>query len=271
MLSQIEPITRSQQLLRRAKEAAGNSIYGQRIDKVATYTARLDEIRSRMTRNRENVPSTRALPRMPSDLKIDGKLDDLFWRQTRAPRLTDLQTGKKPRIETRFHIAWAQDGALCLGVRCEEPDMENLAIGATENHDTGIWDGDFIDVLIETQVHSYYQITINPAGAITDLDRGPGKKKNHRWNSNAEVAVHRGEDYWTAEVRLPNAGPMAEEVDPEMGIAGRLPTGANPWFINVCRQRIRGKHVELSAWSPTGTDRFNVPERFGEIYMKPIR
>jgi hypothetical protein len=126
-------------------------------------------------------------------------------------------------------------------------------------------------VLIETQVHSYYQITINPAGAITDLDRGPGKKKGHRWNSNAEVAVHRGEDYWTAEVRLPNAGPMAEEVDPEIGIAGRLPTGANPWFINVCRQRIRGKHVELSAWSPTGTDRFNVPERFGEIYMKPIR
>lgn len=118
------------QLERGIDGSLSEHVWAQRIDKVATYTARLDEIRSHMTRNRENVPSTRALPRMPSDLNIDGKLDDVFWKQTRDPRLTDLQTGKNLRIETRFHIAWAQDGALCLGVRCEEPDMEKSTFAA---------------------------------------------------------------------------------------------------------------------------------------------
>ncbi|MDF1810783.1 MAG: DUF4838 domain-containing protein [Verrucomicrobiales bacterium] len=271
MLSQAEPITQSQQLLQKARQTAGDSIYGQRIDKVSTYTARLEEIRSRLTRDRENIPATRALPRMPADLTIDGKLDDVFWKQTRQPRLRNAQTGKKPRVGTRFNIAWAKDGALCLGIRCDEPDMANLAICTTENNDAVIRDGDFVDILIETQVHSWYQITINPSGAITDLSRGPGKTKNHQWNSNAEMVVHRGEDHWTAEIRLPNGGPMAAEVDPDVGIAGRLPSGANPWYINVCRQRIRGKEVELSAWSPTGTEKFSVPEKFGEIYIKPIR
>lgn len=271
MLSQAEPIARSQQLLQKAKELAGESIYGQRIRKVVNYTARLEEIRGRLTRYRENIPATRALPRMPGDLKIDGKLDDVFLKQTRQARLTDLQTGDKPLIGTRFNIAWSRDGALCLGIHSDEPDIENLAIGATESHDAGIRDGDFIDILIETQVHSWYQITINPAGAIVDIDRRQGKAENHLWDSKAEVAVHRGEDYWTAEVRLPNAGPMAAEVDPDIGIAGRVPTGANPWYINVCRQRIRDGEAELSAWSPTGTGQFNVPDKFGEIYMKPIR
>jgi hypothetical protein len=53
-----------------------------------------------------------------------------------------------------------------------------------------------------------------------------------------------------------------------LSIAGRVPTSTYPWFINVCRQRVRGKDVELSAWSSTGTDRFNVPQKFGKIYIK---
>ena len=268
MLSNVEPITRSLDLLQKARAAAGETVYGQRVDKIVTYTARLNEIRQRMTQKRENVPDVRALPRPASDLTLDGKLDDKFWRQTRTPRMMEIQTGRKPFLQTRFHIAWARNGALCLGLRCDETDMKNLALGATEDNDPGIWMGDFIDVLIETQVHSYYQITLNPAGAVMDLDRGAGKKKNYAWSSNAEVAVHHGEDYWSAEVRLPCAGPMAEEIDPLLGIAGRVPTSTYPWYINVCRQRVRGKDVELSAWSPTGTDRFNVPARFGKIYIK---
>jgi hypothetical protein len=57
---------------------------------------------------------------------------------------------------------------------------------------------------------------------------------NYAWSSNAEVAVHRGEDDWTAEVPLPRAEPTAEEIDPEIGIAGRVPAKTYPWFINVC-------------------------------------
>lgn len=267
MLNEVEPIDTSQALLQAAKAKAGDSVYGERIDKIVVYTERLNEIRNRMTKERVDIPEVRALARQSKDLTMDGKLDDDFWHQTRAPRMSEVQTGANPGIRTTVHFAWAGD-SLYLGIRCEEPDMANLAIGAKENNNPSIWMGDFIDILLETQIHSYYQITISPAGAIMDLDRGPGKKKDYTWESNAQVAIHQGEDFWSAEVRLPNAGPMAEEIDPSIGISGRTPTSANPWYVNVCRQRIRGDNAALSAWSPTGTGRFNVLERFGKVYIK---
>jgi len=60
----------------------------------------------------------------------------------------------------------------------------------------------------------------------------------------------------------------AKEIDPLNGIAGTKPSETYPWFINVCRQRVRDKDIELSAWSPTGKDRFNVPRKFGKVYAK---
>ena len=76
MLSDVEPINRSLELLQQARTAAGDTVYGRRIDKIAAYTKRLNEIRDRMTKKRENVPSTRALPRQTKDIKLDGRLDD---------------------------------------------------------------------------------------------------------------------------------------------------------------------------------------------------
>ncbi len=268
MLTDVEPIIHSQQLLQRARAAAGETIHGQRVARVAAYTARLDEIRNRMTRKRENVPGRRALTRDPADLKLDGKLDDKFWTQTRSPQLVDLRTGNTPRLRTRVHLASTRNGNLFLGLHCDEPDMKHLAVTTEENDDSAIRKGDFIDILIETQTHSYYQITLNPAGAIMDVDHRSGKKPNLQWQSNAEVAVHHCDGFWTAEIRLPCAGPMAEEIDPDDGISGRVPTKTYPWHINVGRQRVRGKDIELSAWSPTGSDRFDIPEKFAMLYTK---
>jgi hypothetical protein len=67
---------------------------------------------------------------------------------------------------------------------------------------------------------------------------------------------------------LPCSHEFPEDIDPLGGIAGRPPTSTYPWQINVCRQRIRGKEVELSAWSPTDKPRFTEPSKFGTIYIK---
>ena len=268
MLTEVEPIVQSQKLLQRAQRAAGESIHGQRVARVAGYTARLDEIRNRMTRTRENVPSTRALTRDAADIKLDGKLDDKFWIQTRTPQLVDLRTGNRPALRTRVHLAWTRNDNLFFGIHCEEPDMKHLAVTTKESDDSAIRKGDFVELLIETQTHSYYQITLNPAGGVMDVDHRPGKKPNPQWQSNAEVVVHHGDGFWTAEVRLPCAGQMAEEIDPNDGVSGRVPTKTYPWHINVGRQRIRGMDVELSAWSSTGSDRFDVPEKFAVLYTR---
>jgi len=177
----------------------------------------------------------------------------------------DIESGKWPKIGAGFRITWLGD-ALCLGITCQEPDMQNLRIGATEEDDLRIWSGDVVEVFVETQFHDYYQIAISPNGVITDLDRE--KRLESRWSSGAEVATHQGEDAWTIEIRLPAAGENAKEIDPLHGIAGRRPSETYPWFVNVCRQRVRGDETQLFAWSPTGKRRFNVPEKFGKVYAR---
>jgi hypothetical protein len=70
-------------------------------------------------------------------------------------------------------------------------------------NDPAIWQGEHLELLIETDQHSYYQIVLNPAGARIDLDRGVAKSKWYDWSSQAEVATHIGDDYWSVEMKLP--------------------------------------------------------------------
>lgn len=265
MRNEAAAITEALELLTAARAAAGDTVYGKRVDLAVQYVEPLKRLREQLSNPRDDVPVARALLRDPKLLKLDGKLDEPFWETVRRYNLFDIESGKWPRIGAGFRIAWLGD-ALCLGITCQEPDMQNLRIGATEKDDLGIWSGDVVEVLIETQFHKYYQIAISPNGVITDLDRE--NRLESLWSSGAEVATHRGEDAWTIEIRLPAAGENAKEIDPLHGIAGKRPSETYPWFINVCRQRIRPEVTELTAWSPTGKRRFNVPEKFGKVYAR---
>jgi len=265
MRKDIGAIDEALRLVAAAREAASDTIYGKRVDLAVQYLEPLKRLRRQLAEPRDDVPMARALRRGSKDLKLDGKLDEKLWTTVRTYSLAELQTGRKPFCPTSFGITWIDD-ALCLGITCHDPDMEHLAIGATKPDDPNIWSGDVVEVLIETQFHAYYQIAISPSGAITDLDREKGL--NTRWSSGVDVATHRGPNAWTIEIRLPAAGENAKDIDALHGIAGKRPSETYPWFVNVCRQRLRGNGTELSAWSPTGTNRFNVPRKFGKVYAK---
>ena len=57
-------------------------------------------------------------------------------------------------------------------------------------------------------------------------------------------------------------------VDPLNGVKGLKPTETQPWFFNICRQRVRKDGAELSAFSPTGKDSFHELVYFGKLYVK---
>ena len=97
---------------------------------------------------------------------------------------------------------------------------------------------------------SYYQIVVNPAGALVELDRGAPRNQWFNWSSKAEVATRIADDHWTMEIRIPVT---QDENDPLNQVVGRKPTQSLPWFVNVCRQRIRNSGSEFSAPQP---DRF---------------
>ena len=264
-------IDRALALLEKARAAApADSVYDRRIDAVHVYLQPLRDFRAQLARAREDVPRMRLLPWGPLARKtLDGRLDDeAYWRGNvlRMP-MWDTVRGPPHRgtggTGNRFQVFWA-GGALVFGIRCGEPDMENLNFGEERDGVRDIRTGDFVEILLETSTHSSYRITVNPACVIEDADCSEGVQP--RWTSGAEAAVHHGEDYWSVEIRVPLAGDDARLMDALAGIDGRLPSRNFPWYFNVVRQRVRDGEVERLAYSPTGTDEFEVLERFAELW-----
>ncbi|MEN6495930.1 MAG: DUF4838 domain-containing protein [Thermoguttaceae bacterium] len=265
MTKEVATIDKALELLAAARKVAGDTVYGKRIELVADYVHPLHQLRARLAKGRENVPQALAFERNKADLKLDGRLDDKFWEGLRVYSLSEVETGRVPAFPTTFRAGWAGD-AIYLGIRCEERDTRRLHATARKEDDTSIWEGDAVELLLETQVHSYYQIAINPAGAVVDADRK--ERIDTLWNSHAEAAVYVGEGFWSLEVRLPAAGELAQEVDPRNGLAGRRPSETYPWHFNLCRQRVRGKDTQRSAFSPTGTPGFHDVMKFAELIVK---
>ena len=243
-----------------------DSVYGKRIARIGDYLQALKNKGKQLGKPRGPVPKLR-FARDASGIRIDGKLDEQFWRDCpyyATGKLKELHTGRKPTFATHFKAAWGKD-CIYFAVRCQDKANDAVNIGTKRNEDPALFMGDVVEFLIETDSHSYYQIAVNPAGAVCDLDRQAPKGRWWQWASKAEVATHVGEDYWTVEVRFPV---VKDSNDPLHNIVGRKPTESLPWHFNVCRQRMREDDVEHSAFSPTGKKTFHEVLKFAKLYVK---
>ncbi|MDB4459105.1 DUF4838 domain-containing protein [bacterium] len=275
-------------LFAKAKAAAPpEGVYGQRIALVDEFLIPLRDRSTQMNVKRpEGLPEYRVID-MGKDkwrdaqdtLKLDGKLDEAFWIAYHHPRpLSDVSSAKKPKLHTRFQARW-MNGHLYFGIRCELPKGETPVIGSRENNDPTIWQGEHLELLIETDKHSYYQIAINPAGAMVNIDRGVSKSNWYDWSAQAEVATHLGEDFWSVELKLPVT---SSEEDPLHQIVGSRPFQSKraalesgkgtslPWYFNLYRKRAGADEAETTSFSPLGPDNktFHVPLRFAKIYVQ---
>jgi len=253
---------------KRASESAAtaDSVYAQRIKLVDNYLNGLRNKSVQLAQKRGPVPKLRLVggePRTP--IKIDGHLDDEPWENcpvASTGRMLELQTGRLPIYNTSIKTLWKGNN-LYVALRCEDKRGDKLNIATTKNGDQAIWYGDAVEILLDTDSHSYYQIAVNPAGALIDLDRGASRNNWFNWSSQAEVAIQTGDGFWTVEIRVPIT---QDENDPLHQVIGRKPTQSLPWHINVCRQRIRENGSEYSAFSPTGTGGFHEPMKFAHFY-----
>jgi hypothetical protein len=196
---------------------------------------------------------------------LDGNVDKAYWGEVRTSALIKLRSqDPQPRANSHFQIQ--RDGTtLHIGIVCQEPDMKGLQSTTTKHDDPKLLDGDHVTLLIETSSRSYYEISVNPAGAVYDLDRATGGR-GEGWSSGAQVAVHRGADRWSIEMRLPIVGAEAFTLDPTKGIDGARPKELFPWHFNLGRVRVRDGNIERTAFSPTGREDFHVPEKFAKLW-----
>jgi tetratricopeptide (TPR) repeat protein len=241
------------------------SVYGRRMAIMDEFLKSLRSKSAQLGRKRGPVPQLRLVGQAKSKIVIDGKLDDAAWEKcpvASTGQLCELQTGRLPTFGTTVKTAWIGHN-LYFAIRCDEHPGEKLNVSATRKDDSALWYGDAIEVLLETEAHSYYQIAVNPAGAVADLDRGASPNAWFNWDSQVEVATDVADDHWTVEMRIPV---IEDANDPLHQVVGHHPSTSLPWHVNVCRQRIRERGQEYSALSPTGTDGFHVPLKFATFY-----
>ena len=241
------------------------SIYGKRLALLDDYLKGLRNKSQQLGKLRGPVPVLRLVGEARTRPVIDGQLDDEAWVNafpSATVRLRELQTGRQPVFGTTAKATWIGHD-LYLAIRCDEHRGEKPHIGTTRKDDGAIWYGDAVEVLMETESHSYYQIAVSPSGAIADLDRSAAKDRWFTWDSNAEVATRIEDDHWTVEMRLPIT---QDENDPLHQIIGHEPNKSLPWHINICRQRIREDGTELSAFSPTGANHFHDVMKFATFF-----
>jgi len=246
-------------------KADAASAYGKRIALIDDFLKGLRNKSQQLGKVRGPVPGLRLVGEARSKIVIDGRLDDEAWKNafpSATCSLRELQTGRPPTFGTTVKSTWLGHD-LYFAIRCDERRGEKPNIGTTKEDDGAIWYGDAVELLLETESRSYYQIAISPSGAVVDLDRGASRDKWFTWDSNAEVATQIADDHWTIEIRLPIT---PDENDPLHQVIGRKPDKSLPWHINICRQRIREDGAEYSTFSPTGTDGFHEMMKFATFY-----
>ena len=241
------------------------SVYGKRLALIDDYLKGLRSKSQQLGRLRGPMPVLRLVGEARSKIVIDGKLDEDAWINcpvASTVKLRELQTGRHPTFGTTVKTAWLGNN-LYVAIRCDEHPGEKLNIGTNKKDDSALWYGDAVEVLLETESRSYYQIAVSPSGAIADLDRSAGRNAWFTWDSQAEVATHVADDHWIVEMRIPVT---QDENDPLHQVIGRHPIKSLPWHVNICRQRIRDEAQELSAFSPTGADHFHEVMKFATFY-----
>jgi hypothetical protein len=247
----LEVSVKFRDLLQKAKEAAGDTVYGKRIDLVMSELEPKEKIIAKHEEMEKAYKEARA--NAPSAIGVEGT--DL----SKAPEyfLKNAKTGGEPNLKTSFKVGWEKN-AIIFQITCKDPDVKKLAPASD------VYSGEFIAITIQTQLHTHYMLEINPDGLIMEGNPARG------WESAAEAKPERGEDFWRLTVRIPVVGQDEFDADPNNRVAGFKPTAKAPWYINIGRfiQKSTDGKDEIQLFSVSKKGAWHTPEYFGKLEIK---
>jgi len=242
----LEVSLKFRELIDKARQVAGDTVYGKRIDLIISELIPKDELIAKNKEDNSDYVKFRA--KAPLATGHEGA--DLS--SAKSYNLKDNKTGETPAVETSFKAGWDKN-ALLLEITCKEPHMDKLPVSPQ------VHGGDYVAISLETTKHSYYHIEVNPDGAI--VEGMPASK----WKSLADVKTERGADFWRLRLSIPVVGDEDAAADPNHKVHGDKPTAKNPWYFNVGRYRkLDEKNAELQAFSPTKRT-LHQPKMFGRL------
>ena len=193
-------------------------------------------------------------------IKIDGKLDDPAWAESKCIYLHPYKGNQKnlKTVQTRVYALRGKD-KLYFAFKCSEPEIKAMLFSSRKHDDKNIWKDSSIELFLNPSGDrkNYYQFIINPTGAHSDIKSekmGMEQVLDWNWNSNISVKTTVAAKEWIAEIAIPLKD---------------LPGfNAKGFPANFNRNRLLSKgkgYVNLYTWSPFLKHGFHDLQNFGNI------
>jgi hypothetical protein len=176
-------------------------------------------------------------------LKLDGWLDEADW--ARADSITALYmvepvVNGTPSFQTIVKILLTPKN-IYLGIICMDDQPEEI-VAFSKARDSELEDEDYLKVILDTyrDGRSGYIFAINPFAARYDaLVSNNGESENPNWDGAWEARTRIGDDFWSAEIRIPVSTLTYNK-------------SLDSWGFNVER-RIQ-RFLEVNRWSGISMD-----------------
>lgn len=134
---------------------------------------------------------------------IDGILDDPQYKQAEVcfsqPGMNVLKPDEKIPRNLNIYPLWCPEG-LIIAVRC----FENFTpIASLTGRDDRIYEGDCLEVFLQTSPEFYFHLIINQLGGFYDAKNRDRSFDFKRCQVACQSKEQTGKNYWTAEILLP--------------------------------------------------------------------
>jgi hypothetical protein len=188
---------------------------------------------------------------------VDGYLDEPQWQQ--AERLIGftllVSPATLPEGQTVGRILYDQE-RIYVGVECFDRNL-GLLVYEKRPRDAEIWADDSVEVHLDphNEKANYYQVIVNPVGSFYDAI-----ELDDTWDGAVKVKAQRLADRWTVEFSLTFAC-----------LDASTPREGSSWGFDLFRRQKSTGVTIKSAWSNTGRDDFDVPERYGTLVFGSYR
>ena len=202
---------------------------------------------------RKSLSAVRLTGPAPS---IDGKLDELVWRE--APAGSDfVQMKPKPgepsaqKTEVRFAY---DDDAVYVGVRLHDTRPDSI-VAQLARRDQEIY-SDWVYICLDSYFdrRTGFVFGMNPKGVRIDLLLYDDTNDDESWDAIWDGAARQDSAGWTAEFRIPLS---------QLRYSSKLSGDQIVWGMNVLRKIARTE--EESFWSPIAPDQNALVSAFGEL------
>jgi hypothetical protein len=191
---------------------------------------------------------------------LDGRIGPAFTKNAEPVKFRFLN-GKEgePQDGTTAWIVADREN-LYIALRCQTKDPDKVVARMTE-HDDEVYSDESVDIFIDpanSRKDCYtFHIIVNSAGVTWDDD----DDDDLSWDP--ALAVKCGKEpgkAWIVEMKIPFA---------DLKIKPDAPVKI--WSFNLTRTSLDyekpGKVLEDTAWSPSGSSKSNVPEKFGYLFL----